>query len=437
MARNRGVLIKKHVYLRETEDGPRYTIVMRGIDGGQLSCPIGTTEGQVDRLVQKFQSKRTREDGRIMPTIRSYSVAEGWQNFAIVFERQVALGEASAATMSDVYEPGWRLHIEKPLGRKKLNDVSPADIKRLSQSVRADRSNSTARRVETILRSIFREARLAGWTENDPFKDLRSRSGGLAPSDPKRPRKKALTAEQMRRLLEHTTDYLWSLVVALCEFPVRSSELLGLTWKDIDFDGVADADTIGLPVQPEADDVPVEPGQPCIYFRVQAKRDGFGEKKTKNKKAVRPLPISPMMRAVLLGLREKEEAKGLGGGDDRVFTHDRGLHEAGTPVNRAAAYRAVHQAAERAGLPRTTPKDLRMSLATAMSLAGTPRGVAASSAGHDADTYDRYYDHSDREWQARIEAFRRLREAGYGVSEEEMRRRGFLADSPPWERQER
>lgn len=426
MARNRGILIKKHVYARETPDGLKYTIVMRGIPGGAFHPPLGTTIGQIDKLVQKFQGERTKNDGSIMDTIRRHTVTDGWQNFKQGFEEQAVLGEGSQATMDDVYEPGWRLHIEpEPIARKALNDVTPADIKSLSKKIRAKTSNSTAKRCETILRSIFREARLAKWTTNDPFKDLRVGAGGLAPSTPKNPPREPLAATHMQRLLAHTTDAYWDEIALLNEFPVRVSELLGIRPRDIDFTGLG-PDGIDLPLQAEEGDAEIEPGQPAIYFRVQQKRKGRGTKQTKNALAIRPLPLFPTAAEILLRRLEKEEARrGELEPDDQFFTRE----EDNRPVPRYSIRQAIMQAAERAGLPHVTTKDLRMSLSTAFSFTNTPSKVAASSGGHSEQTRSKHYDRSNLAMDAKVEAFKAIRANGYQVSHEELVKRGVRKEA--------
>src|SRR5215467_6050086 len=232
MAKDRGEKVKPYVYGRMTPEGMKYTIRMRGIPGGEFNCPLGTTIGQVDKLVQKFQGERTNNDGSIMDTLRKRKVSEGWTLFREGFEEAAKLGEGSQATMDDVYEPGWRIYLSTdPIAKRALNDVTPADIKRVSKAVRAKTSNSTAKRCETILRSIFREARLAKWTTNDPFKDLRA-GKDLARSVPKAPPREPLTASEMQLLLANVTEMYWDEIALLTEFPVRVSELLGIRRRD-------------------------------------------------------------------------------------------------------------------------------------------------------------------------------------------------------------
>jgi integrase len=420
MAKDRGEKIKPYVYGRMTPEGMKYTIRMRGIPGGEFNCPVGTTIGQADKLVQKFQGERTKDDGSIMDTLRKRKVAEGWALFKGNFETDVSLGEGSQATMDDVYEPGWRIHISTdPIARKALNDVTAADIKRVSKAVRAKTSNSTAKRIETILRSIFREARLAKWTDNDPFKDLRA-GKDLAPSTAKTPPREPLTATRMQLLLSHVTEMYWDEIALLTEFPVRVSELLGVRRRDIDFTGLG-PDRLDLPMQAEADDAEITPGTPAIYFRVQQKREGRGTKITKNTLAVRPLPLSAGATDILLRRLEKEEARrGELGPDDQLFTREGDNR----PVPRYSIRQAIMQAAERAGLPPITTKDLRMSLSTAFSFTSTPAKVAAASGGHSEATRAKHYDRSNLVMDARVQGFEAIRANGYRISDEELIKRG-------------
>src|SRR5262249_38598352 len=137
MAKNRGALHKPHVYVRETPEGPKYTIVMRGIPGGEHPLPVGTSELEVDALVDRYKGKRRKPNGRIQATTRLYTVRDGWANFEEWFKKQIALGEFSQATWDELYEPGWRLHIDPlPFARKAMNDVAPDDITNLSADLR-------------------------------------------------------------------------------------------------------------------------------------------------------------------------------------------------------------------------------------------------------------------------------------------------------------
>src|SRR5215211_8698120 len=140
-------------------------------------------------------------------------------------------GEVSRATY-DGYKRDVRHHIIPELGRRRLKDLSPGDIRRLYRTmIEKGLKNRSVEYCHRTLRKALKAAvtaRLLNHNPTDGVKPLTTREGVRAES-------KALNHEQVSALLEEASgDRLEALYVVALHTGLRRGELLGLRWTDID-----------------------------------------------------------------------------------------------------------------------------------------------------------------------------------------------------------
>jgi integrase len=142
-------------------------------------------------------------------------------------------GTVSRATY-DGYRRDVHHHIIPELGRRKLKELTPEDIRRLyrkmAESGLKDRSIEY---VHTTLRKSLKAAaidRLINHNPTDGVKPLKTPAGAAKES-------KALAPHQVRALLEAASgSRLEAFYVVAIHTGLRRGELLGLKWTDADLD---------------------------------------------------------------------------------------------------------------------------------------------------------------------------------------------------------
>jgi integrase len=271
-------------------------------------------------------ARRAREDliaaleaGRVpaSPRLRLDTVAAHWSRR---FETMVAAGERHPRT----YE-AHRFHLDHDLlprlGHRRISSLDVEDIAELITELRAaGRSAKTTANALGTLQSVLRFARRRGWILADPVELLEPEE---RPHPPRRSRGRVLGQAEIERLLDACPSRGRILVETALFSGLRISELLGLTWADIDF-------AAGL-----------------IRVRVQLSRVHRGEPPrrvpTKTPASVREVPLVPQLSGRLSAHRR---ATPFAAPTDWVFVTSRG-----TPLGeRNVARRVLKKAADATGL---------------------------------------------------------------------------------------
>nr|WP_326184695.1 site-specific integrase [uncultured Oscillibacter sp.] len=130
------------------------------------------------------------------------------------------------------YRSMIRSHINPYLGNVQLCRVSPAMLDKLYADLKEEGlSPSTIRYVHRVLSVSLENARKYHYIESNPAKDIITRFGkpGKTP-DP-------YTVDQMKKLMDGISDTQWKLIVILGGmYGLRLSEILGLRWRNVDFE---------------------------------------------------------------------------------------------------------------------------------------------------------------------------------------------------------
>lgn len=127
-----------------------------------------------------------------------------------------------------------RTYIQKPLGHRRMSDVTQDDIK-LALSAAAGMSESVHRKAVMLFKQIFESAVDSNIIDESPCKKL---GKGGKPAK----KKVALTADQVNTLLEAvqtaTTDIYPFVMIGLYS-GLRREEIMGLKWSNVVLDGKA------------------------------------------------------------------------------------------------------------------------------------------------------------------------------------------------------
>jgi len=271
-------------------------------------------------------ARRAREDliaaleaGRVpaSPRLRFDTVAARWGER---FESMVAAGDRHPRTLE-----AHRFHLNHDLvprlGSRRISSFGVEDVADLIIELRADgRSAKTTANALATLQSVLRFARRRGWILIDPVELLESEE---RPHPPRHSRGRVLGQAEIERLLDACPTRGRVLVETALFSGLRISELLGLTWADIDF-------AAGL-----------------IRVRAQLSRAHRGEPPrrvpTKTPASVREIPLVPQL-AERLAAHRRESA--FAAPLEWVFATSRG-----TPFGeRNVARRVLRKAAEASGL---------------------------------------------------------------------------------------
>lgn len=137
------------------------------------------------------------------------------------------------ATTIQSYGEHVDLHIVPFIGAKKLSELTMPAVSEFADQLReAGRSNPMIRRVVQSLGAIFREARRRGLASNDPTAGL-----DLNLADREDPRPTIPTKPELQAIIAGAAGRWRPLILTAIFCGLRGSELRGLRWVDVDFEG--------------------------------------------------------------------------------------------------------------------------------------------------------------------------------------------------------
>jgi integrase len=189
------------------------------------------------------------EEGVHTPSSASITVAAA----ADLWLQSCQANHLESATI-DAYEQHCRLHIKPFLGRKKLSELTAPLVREFEDRLRRGdpapgeengkaRSPAMVRRIITSLSTLISDAQERGLVSRNVVKDLRSRRkrGRQAQHESRHARKLKVgvdipSPEEIRAFLASLTGRYRPLLLTATFTGLRSSELRGLRWTDIDFE---------------------------------------------------------------------------------------------------------------------------------------------------------------------------------------------------------
>ena len=169
-----------------------------------------------------------------VPDSQSIMVAEAAQLW-------LASGEAAGlerATL-DSYRTHVEFHIVPLLGSVKLSQLSVPMVRGFEDALRKDRSPAMVRKAVGSLGAILAEAQDRGLVAHNVLRGLRPRRRGQQARVDKRKGKFKIgvdipSPEEIRRLIAHLDPRWRPLLLTAIFSGLRSSELRGLRWADVD-----------------------------------------------------------------------------------------------------------------------------------------------------------------------------------------------------------
>jgi integrase len=346
------------IYYRENAKGlRRYEISFTDSAGRRRWKTIDGNLGDAERALRDVQVRMDRGERVIANRKTLAEVATEWL---------VGQTELRPRTL-ERYRTALEAHILPRLGHKKVAAITPEDVVALLQDMKAgayytrDNDGELVRRLrkkpaagatlQATLRPLSRILDDCDGVAGNAVKRLKK---GQRPRLSKRA-KRVFSSDELRRLLACTTPRYRVLLATAAYTGLRQSELLGLLWREVDFE--------------------------AGYLRVRKQLDRDGRRvPPKTEQAVREVALAPKLALLL---REHRVASPRSSDDDFVF-----VNEAGQPfdhhnVRQRGFDRAARLAKLNEGQSRkATFHDLRRTYGSMLIAAGADIAHVSRQMGH-------------------------------------------------------
>ena len=296
---------------------------------------VGPKLAEARRQRQRLSAKA--QTGQLAPPDRT-TFAELAETWIAGFEAQVEAGERGERTLEN-----YRYHLDKnllpTLGRKRLQEISVDDCARLIAELRRRGLAATTITGALVpLGRIFALALRRGYINEIPLRRLEASERPRL----QRREQRVLNHDQIGRLLAASLPAYRPLLATALYSGMRLSELLGLTWAELDL------------------------GEGLIQVRYQlsrARKDKPARRvRLKTAAAVREIPLLPQLGALL---KQHKLASPHSRDSDYVFSTALGTPLGARNVERRGLGRAADGAALNPDeLPRLRVHDLRHTFAS-------------------------------------------------------------------------
>lgn len=289
----------------------KYTVCVRVHGRAHFRTLEATTLPAARRQRDLLQTAARRGDLPLSPRLTFDEVAGRW---LAEFEAKVTAGERRDRTL-DLYRSQLHRHLLPRLGRRRLVLITADDVVEVARELQADGlSPWTVKRILGALSCVFTFAFRRGYVTTHPFERLERDER----PHPLRSDQRVLTRAELARLFTACPRRYRPLLLTGAYTGMRLSEVLGLSWDDVDF-------TAGV-----------------VHVRHQLARGRHGVPPhrilPKTRASVREIPLLPQLAAVL---REHKRCSHFDGGSDYVFATSSGTaflhHNVSKRVLRRAA----------------------------------------------------------------------------------------------------
>lgn len=381
----------------------------RSADGRKLNRKIGEVRarGESDGLTRaeaerRFRKMQEEEERRPRPAAGERRTVD---DAADSLRSKLAI-QGSRKSYLQNCESMQRVHISPRIGSKPVDRVTTAQVEAVAeQMLEAGRAPKTVRNLITFLHSVFEHAIDKGWAVENPVRRAarpkRRRAGDVDPD------LQFLTLEELDKVIGVIPDevvirepaptrrgrrgpappvppdvlgpVIRVIVLVAAATGLRQSELLGLRWRDVDW---------------EAQRIRVR----NAFVRGEHSSDGKSDLSTR-----RSVPMADLVVAALKAWSERTPYRAP---DDLVFAHP----QTGRPVDRTKLSDRFKDACRDAEVRVIRFHDLRHTFATRLAASGQPLRFIQELLGHaDAKTTQIYahYAPSEREVEMVNEAFAR------------------------------
>lgn len=215
------------------------------LEGREL--PEGITQRKDGRYMGKFQynnerysvyGKTSKEAKKKLDNLR-YEVEHGifakQDNITVAGWFKVWIREYKEPTVKkstvQVYIDNYKSYIEKPLGKKRLKNVRPEHIQKLYNDMhREGYSRNTIELASVVLSGMYKQALKNKIIRENPI------PLATLPKVEKKEEPRVMTVNEQAIFIEYARkNYLYELFVLALQTGLRSGELRGLQWCDIDY----------------------------------------------------------------------------------------------------------------------------------------------------------------------------------------------------------
>lgn len=312
------------VYARE---GGGYVVMYRD-PGGRQRKKVARTLAEARAHQSAIKADLARGEFRSLSGVLFVDYAQQWiEGYA----GRTARGFRESTR--DDYRRELELFAYPFLGRMRLAEIEARHLRALALDIAAGgrRSANTVRLALAPVKALLATAHEEGLLRANPARGLRLGPAAAQAAEPDEEQVKALSPEEVGRLLAAAPERFRLLLRLLAETGLRISEATGLEWRDVDFAG--------------------------RRLRVRRRRYRGETEAPKSRFGLRTIPLAPSLVAALAAHRG---ATPFPADDAPVFASERG-----TPYESTNLYhRALKPAARRAGLGWVGFHTLRHTCAT-------------------------------------------------------------------------
>nr|WP_246580454.1 tyrosine-type recombinase/integrase [Deinococcus aestuarii] len=309
-----------------------------------------------------------------------------------------------AAKTRHNYEKLVELHIKPQLGRKRLQDVRPADLRALYTHLTGEGlGDSMQRQVHNVLHGAFAEALRLELVMRDPTAVVR-------PTPVRReaaPVEKALTAEEVAALLPVLQASRWGLIFEfMLHTGLRRGEACGLRWEHVDMEkGMVHIRENLVSINGE---VQVSTPKTAKSAR-RVHLSGEGLACLRRQTALQAFEREALSAGPVKGHAKTYQRKRLWEDTGYVFTGISGVR-----LNPENLGRYLAQLCEQAKIRPVTVHGLRHTHASLMLRRGVPLEVVSEKLGHSrpsftADVYRTVYQSEHEEWAVNLSELTTIR----------------------------
>jgi integrase len=196
--------------------------------------PKPNAKRKTDQIERTFRTKREAEQWLIeqqasVLTGSHIAPREGERKFVDVYDswRETKWGALQPKTTAR-YGQVWRTYLEPEFGGRRLNTITRELVKRyFARLTRDGVAAGTVRKVHAVMSAIMGEAIENGYAKVNPC-------AGIKLARPEHREMLFLTADEVRKLADKITPYYRTLILFAAYTGMRSSELCGLKWRNVD-----------------------------------------------------------------------------------------------------------------------------------------------------------------------------------------------------------
>ncbi|MEZ5079650.1 MAG: tyrosine-type recombinase/integrase [Thermoleophilia bacterium] len=324
--------------------GRRYVVAYRDPSGKQRRRSAATL-AEARALKAEVSADMRRGEYRTQSRITFKEYAEEW---ARTYTGRTSRG-IRPTTLED-YVRDLEVHVLPVFGHRRLAEIEPRHIKVLAADLAAEgRAPSTVRNIMAPVRALFATAVEDGVIRMNPCAGLRL-PGGTSPDRHAR----ALTEDELSRLITETPEEWRLLVSFLAQTGLRVGELIALRWDDVDLERRR-----------------VHVRRRLYKGEIDAPKSSYG---------IRDIPLSPALTDALADWRSESP---YGEDSDLVFPTRVGTGHTGSNLLR----RVVKPAAVRAGVPWAGMHTLRHTCASMLFRSGWNAKQVQMVLGHHSPAF--------------------------------------------------